>query len=223
MDIITQLQKSLEEIFLSKTEMKELKAKLAAEPLDNEKLQSVRAKIFELANARATATNYSLVLQWVKDVINLLANPVIEFNGVFFSPGETCRNSIIGQINNAQRQLKICVFTISDDQITRAIIQAHKRNVAIQIISDNEKSFDQGSDISLLAREGIPMKVDITTNHMHHKFMVTDEKSLLTGSYNWTSSAARFNHENVLITKERETVQSFLKEFDRLWLEMAVY
>jgi cardiolipin hydrolase len=223
MTLIELLQRSLDDTFLSKTEMKDLKDKLAEEPLDNEKLKSVRAKVFELANNKATASNYSLVMQWIKEVTSLLANPVIEVNGVFFSPGETCRNAIIGQLNNAKYQLKICVFTISDDQISRAIIEAHRRNVDIQIISDNEKSFDLGSDIEVLSRQGIPIKLDVTTNHMHHKFMVTDEKSLLTGSYNWTSSAAKFNHENILITKEREAVQSFLKEFARLWPLMAKY
>jgi cardiolipin hydrolase len=217
------LQRTLDDTFLSKSELHEVKAKLAEEHLDNEKLQSIRALIFQLANEKATATNYKLVIQWIKDVSNLLANPSVDLNGVYFSPGETCRNAILEQLNNARQQLKICVFTISDDQITRAIIAAHKRKIPIQIITDNEKSFDKGSDIELLSREGISIRMDITTNHMHHKFMVTDEKSLLTGSYNWTSSAARFNHENILITRQPASVQSFLKEFDRLWPLMEKY
>jgi cardiolipin hydrolase len=217
------LQRTLDDTFLSKSELHEVKAKLAEELLDNEKLQSVRAKIFQLANEKATATNYKLVIQWIKDVSSLLASPSIDVNGVFFSPGESCRHAIIDQLINARYQLKICVFTISDDQITRAIIAAHKRGIPIQIISDNEKSFDKGSDIELLSKEGIPIRLDITTNHMHHKFMVTDERSLLTGSYNWTSSAAKFNHENILITREPVSVQSFLEEFDRLWPLMEKY
>ena len=67
------------------------------------------------------------------------------------------------------------------------------------------------------------IKMDATPNHMHHKFMVVDNKSLLTGSYNWTVSAMRYNHENILITEEAGVVRSFLKEFENLWRQMVEY
>src|ERR1044071_6897683 len=111
----------------------------------------------------------------------------------FFSPGESCRNAIINEIKNAKRQLKICVFTISDDQISRAILDAHQRRVSVTIITDNDKTHDMGSDIDMLSKSGILVKMDMSSNHMHHKFMIADERSVITGSYNWTSSAARFN------------------------------
>jgi phosphatidylserine/phosphatidylglycerophosphate/cardiolipin synthase-like enzyme len=58
---------------------------------------------------------------------------------------------------------------------------------------------------------------------MHHKFMVVDDSSLITGSYNWTLSAAKYNHENVLLTTEGGLVKSFLKEFGQLWHHMEPY
>jgi phosphatidylserine/phosphatidylglycerophosphate/cardiolipin synthase-like enzyme len=58
---------------------------------------------------------------------------------------------------------------------------------------------------------------------MHHKFMVVDNRSLVTGSYNWTRSAAKYNHENVLLTRDPGAVRSFLKEFDLLWQKMRDY
>jgi phosphatidylserine/phosphatidylglycerophosphate/cardiolipin synthase-like enzyme len=74
-----------------------------------------------------------------------------------------------------------------------------------------------------LAKAGIAVKMDSTPNHMHHKFMVVDDRSLLTGSYNWTRSAARYNHENIVLIHESCVVRSFLKEFERLWKEMSLY
>jgi phosphatidylserine/phosphatidylglycerophosphate/cardiolipin synthase-like enzyme len=121
------------------------------------------------------------------------------------------------------RDVKICVFTISDDRITDAIITTHKKGVQIQVITDNDKMEDEGSDIEQLADEGIPVKIDNTPNHMHHKFMVVDERALLTGSYNWTRSAARYNHENILLTRETPVIRSYLKEFSQLWKEMSTF
>jgi phosphatidylserine/phosphatidylglycerophosphate/cardiolipin synthase-like enzyme len=55
---------------------------------------------------------------------------------------------------------------------------------------------------------------------MHHKFMIADLHTLITGSYNWTLSAARYNHENILLTREANVIKSFSSEFDKLWNEM---
>lgn len=139
-------------------------------------------------------------------------------NQVYFSPGEDCVNHIIDLINEAYTQLDICVFTISDDRISRAIVEAMKNGVEIRIISDNFKIEDTGSDIEDLSRVGIPVKLDTTDNHMHHKFMIVDSKIVLTGSYNWTRSAALYNQENILSMDDEEVVSKFSNEFEKLWL-----
>ncbi len=139
-------------------------------------------------------------------------------NQVYFSPGEDCVNHIIDLIKEAYNHLDICVFTISDDRITRAIVDAMKNGVEVRIISDNFKVEDTGSDIEDLSRVGIPVKLDTTDNHMHHKFCVVDKKILLTGSYNWTRSAALYNQENVISTDDELVVEKFLSEFEKLWL-----
>ena len=139
-------------------------------------------------------------------------------NQVFFSPGDDCLNHIIDLINEAYTHLDICVFTISDDRITRAIVDAMKNGVEIRIITDNFKVSDTGSDIAGLGAVGIPVKLDTTDNHMHHKFFVVDKKLVLTGSYNWTRSAALYNQENVISTDDEFVVEKFLNEFEKLWL-----
>jgi mitochondrial cardiolipin hydrolase len=223
MDLLDHLKQSLEDDHLSKAEKNDLRLILGNQTLDSETLNFLRSKIYELANAKATSSNFQFVMQWMKDANNVLSARPADSSEVFFSPGETCRHAIIQQMDRALHTLKICVFTISDDLITRAILHAHRRGVAVKIITDNDKSHDHGSDVDQLAREGVPLKMDLSSNHMHHKFMVADDHSVVTGSYNWTSSAARFNHENILVTKEPGVVRSFLKEFDRLWKEMADY
>lgn len=142
---------------------------------------------------------------------------------IYFSPSEDCRNAIIHEIQNAKFELKICVFTISDDRITEAILGAHRRKVAVTIITDNDKTFDVGSDIGLLSKRGVRIRMDTTTNHMHHKFMVVDGRTVTTGSYNWTNSTAKYNQENITITGDKAAVSAFNREYDRLWPLMTDY
>lgn len=218
--MIDYLQRTIADEILSKEEKRTLKSMVHERLLDANQLNFLRGKVFELANAKITPTNYPFVMAWIKAATSALVPSTTSTTDVFFSPGDACRNTIIQRIDGAIKQLQICVFTISDDSITKSLLAAHRRKVQIKVITDNDKSLDQGSDIDQLARAGIPVKMDITSNHMHHKFMIADLHTLITGSYNWTLSAARYNHENILLTREANVIKSFASEFDKLWSEM---
>lgn len=164
-------------------------------------------------------------LNWLEDVMKILANS--KKNGepleseVLFSPNDDCSHRICRLIASAKKQIDICVFTITDDRVTRAIQDAHQRRVQIRIISDNDKSFDLGSDIEQLSQAGIPVRIDKTNHHMHHKFALFDSKYVMTGSYNWTRSASKNNSENLIITNDPELLIRFESEFEKLWDEFA--
>ena len=66
---------------------------------------------------------------------------------------------------------------------------------------------------------GLPVRMDSSENHMHHKFAVIDSKVLVNGSFNWTRSATDYNQENILVTDEPKLVSAYLEEFESLWLE----
>ncbi len=144
-------------------------------------------------------------------------------SAVHFSPGDACLNAIIGQIASAKKTLDICVFTISDDRIADAIVACHRSRVRVRIITDNEKIADLGSDIERFALAGMAVKVDRTEAHMHHKFALIDGATVLTGSYNWTRSAALYNEENLLVTADAEIVQAYLRGFERMWASMTAF
>jgi cardiolipin hydrolase len=111
----------------------------------------------------------------------------------------------------------VCVFTITDDRIAGPILAAHQRGVRLRILSDNEKELDPGSDVPRLRDAGVPVRIDRSPYHMHHKFAIFDGASLLTGSYNWTRGAATNNEENFLVTGDPNLVRAFAAEFERLW------
>ena len=112
----------------------------------------------------------------------------------------------------------MCVFTITDDRITTAILEAHARGVAVRVLTDDEKSHDLGSDIDRLRAAGIPCKMDVgNAAHMHHKFALFDGRRLMTGSFNWTRSASEQNEENLIVTADPALVAAFAGRFEMLW------
>lgn len=216
-ELLAHLESSIADEVFSKNEKKTFKSLVQEKMLSPDQLNLLRSHIYELANKKVNPANYQFILEWIKTATSALTMPALETTDAFFSPGDACRNAITQQINSATFQLHICVFTISDDSITKSLLTAHKKGVSIKVITDNDKSLDIGSDIKELAQSGIAVKMDNSPNHMHHKFMVADQRTLITGSYNWTLSAARYNHENILVTREVNVVKSFAQQFDRLW------
>lgn len=198
---------------------------LLLQNIDEPTRHKLKHKVFELAKNELKAFTSLEVVNWIEEAIKLLdtKKESRSTDKVYFSPGEDCLQAILYALGRAITSVKICVFTISDDRISDEIIFCHKRGIKVQILSDNEKLYDTGSDIERLARAGIPVRIDRTSDHMHHKFAVIDQKVLITGSYNWTRSAAKYNHENVVITENVQVVEPFIKEFERLWTCMQAY
>ncbi len=223
--LIDYLEQSVADNAFSRGDKRGFKELLKEHNPQKQDLDFLRSKVFDMAMARADAQNYSHVIAWLEEINKTLVLPATaqSTEQVFFSPGEDCLNAIRQQLRSAMSTVRICVFTISDDRIAREIKSAHKRGVSVRVLTDNDKSLDLGSDIEELARAGVEVKMDYTRNHMHHKFAVIDKEYLMTGSYNWTRSAASYNHENLLLTSDEGVVKEYLKEFEKLWQEMDFY
>lgn len=136
----------------------------------------------------------------------------------WFSPHDDCAGRIINLLGEARQSADLCVFTITDDRISDAILSAHARGVRLRIISDNDKAHDLGSDIERFESAGIAVRVDRSAFHMHHKFAIIDGRRLLNGSYNWTRGAARDNQENLIVCDDARLVAAFQQEFEQLWV-----
>ncbi len=52
---------------------------------------------------------------------------------------------------------------------------------------------------------------------LHHKFAVIDNKTVITGSFNWSPSAAHTNDETLLIIHSPLVAKHFTREMDRMW------
>lgn len=145
-------------------------------------------------------------------------------NQAYFSPGPDCRIAIEQAMETALSELLICVFTISDDRLSDAIMSAHRSGLTVRVISDNDKMHDRGSDVERLYQAGVDVRIDRSPEHMHHKFMVIDGRTVMTGSYNWTRSAETRNEENIIAVDDPQLAARFSEEFERIWkLSEPVY
>ena len=215
-DIAKTLRESFDDHRLSRKERKAIRHLL--EQQHPEARADWRHVAFELAQEFVDKEAPAMVIEWLKEVSKALAvKPQGRLAEAHFSPGEAPRRRILEALAQLRQSVDICVFTITDNTLSDAILQTHESGKRVRIIADNDKALDRGSDIARLAEAGLNVRIDRTKHHMHHKFALFDEDLLLSGSYNWTRSAAKFNQENVLLTDDRLLVQRFSETFSRLW------
>ncbi|KKD59299.1 phosphatidylserine synthase [Grimontia sp. AD028] len=216
------LEASLEDYRLDDSERRTLQAELAESVLSDEDRSYLRNLSFKLVQKElANQGDAAALVRWLERVIKVLDN-VINANTAqtatsWFSPGRTCAAGIIEQLKLARKTIDICVFTIADNDITKHILEAHKRGVKVRIVTDNDKMYDKGSDVEYLAEQGVAVKIDTTQYHMHHKFAIFDECRLINGSFNWTRSASKYNQEDITLTDDRRFVSAFSRQFEQLW------
>ncbi len=218
-ELLHYFEQSFEDGWLSRGERKALRELVREQSPDLQELGVIRAQIFDLARAKTKEHSTLEVIQWLEEANKILLpsrqkGPSLR---VYTSPGPECRDAIIAQLKAARTRIDICVFTISDNRLVEVIMERHRFGVKVRIITDNEKSLDKGSDIARMAQAGVPVRMDVSDHHMHHKFAIFDRYTLLSGSYNWTRSAAEYNWENLFFSDDPKAVRTLEAEFEKLW------
>jgi mitochondrial cardiolipin hydrolase len=230
------LRQALADHKLSGSEKTALADWLAKNVKDDQSRGVARHVAFEVARSAFADPSSPELIGWLEDVMKVLvpmaptahapgSTPAGGEDLALFTPGDQCLQHIVQRFHSCRRTADVCVFTITDDRISRAILDAHDRGVKVRVISDNEKWHDLGSDVQQFREAGIPVKVDDVhdhrdprvNGHMHHKFAIFDGIRLINGSYNWTRGAADVNYENIVDTADAKLVAAFTEEFTRLW------
>lgn len=133
---------------------------------------------------------------------------------VYFTPSLDCENNIIAEIARADK-IDIAVYSITNKNITNAIIDAQNRGAKIRVITDRLQSAGRHSRVAQIAAAGIPVATNARHKIEHNKFAIFDNKTVVTGSYNWTENATKHNSENCIFI--RRPTDKYSTRFEYLW------
>ncbi|MGL6096710.1 MAG: phospholipase D-like domain-containing protein [Fimbriiglobus sp.] len=148
-------------------------------------------------------------------LVRLHDNTVLE---TLFSTHDDCASNMIGVVAGCGKTLDFLAFSFTHPGIGRAA--ADRVTDGIQVRGVFEKSQTAGgySQYGKLKSLGLPVYVDANPRNMHHKVMVVDGKTTVTGSFNFSESAAKSNDENMLILRNNPAVATqFTDEFQKIY------
>ncbi len=134
-----------------------------------------------------------------------------------FTPEDGVEQRILAEIDKTQQFIKFMAFSFTSKQIAQRLIVAKGRGVLIQGVFEKRNAGNVASKDELLKYAGIDVRWDSNTKSMHHKVIIFDEQTVLTGSYNFTESAEKRNDENALFIHNPEVARLYSAEFYRIF------
>ncbi|XP_047525681.1 mitochondrial cardiolipin hydrolase-like [Pieris napi] len=131
---------------------------------------------------------------------------------------------LFNYLSSSCHSLDICMYVLTNSEITNIIIKQHLRGVKIRVILDADMAFSSGSTVKRLEKHGIHVRWMKATEIMHNKYCIIDGAAtedcipfVMTGSLNWTNQALYRNWENVLVTSQKHIVYLYKVEFEKMW------
>lgn len=121
---------------------------------------------------------------------------------VYFSPGGGCTEAVISELKRAKTSIYVQAYSFTSAPIAKALTDAHKRGVFVQVILDKSQRSEKYSSADFVQHAGIPTFIDDKHAIAHNKIMIIDEAVVITGSFNFTKAAEQSNAENLLVISD---------------------
>ena len=128
---------------------------------------------------------------------------------VFFSPNGECTEAVVENVGKAKSTVLVQAYSFTSAPIAKALVDAAKRGVKVQVILDKSQRTEKYSSADFLLHEGVPTFIDAKHAIAHNKIMVIDSHTVLTGSFNFTKAAENNNAENLLVIQDADLATKY--------------
>lgn len=141
---------------------------------------------------------------------------------VVFTPEDgALEQAVIPLVNAAQFEIRFLAFSFTDYPLAAAMIQRAQNGVSVAGVYERVGSDTDAAEFDTLYCAGVSVRRDGNPSFMHDKVIIVDQRYVITGSLNYSTSAEESNDENVIMIDNSEIAGLYLQEFDRIWSQSA--
>ena len=135
----------------------------------------------------------------------------------YFSPEGDTISPLIREIESAEKSIHFMAFSFTHDALGNAMQDRFKSGIQVRGVFEERQVDEQYSEYKAMKAAGLPVVKDGNSGTMHHKVIVINENTVITGSYNFSKNAEKRNNENLLIIKgNRKIAEAYLAEFAKV-------
>lgn len=144
------------------------------------------------------------------ETLGVIPSPKID---LCFTPPRDCARLITDVIDQAKNTIHMQAYGLTYPEIINSLIKANERGVKVRVLLDRSNLTQKYSKIDELKQAGIEIGIDKVSGIAHNKIIIADLYTVVTGSFNFTASAAKRNVENVLIIQDSNIAHSYLQNW----------
>ena len=122
-------------------------------------------------------------------------------------------------IEQAESQIRFMAFSFTHDDLGAAMLAQAEAGVDVSGIFETRGSETEYSEMPAMYCAGLSVRQDGNPGTFHHKVIILDDDTVITGSLNFSENADSSNDENVVVITSPEIAQLYLQEFERRWAE----
>lgn len=134
---------------------------------------------------------------------------------VYFSPQGGCTQAILDQIGGSTKSVLVQAYSFTSDSIRDALVAVKQRGVRVEVLLDKGLLYSSAVDANVLVAGGVLVLVDGKERDAHNKVMVIDGQTVVTGSFNFTTTAEKYSAENVLVIYSPTLAESYTENWKK--------
>ena len=129
------------------------------------------------------------------------------------------------RLQATKKSIDAALYRLNSQRLARVLKNAVLGGTSVRLVLDRNKYMTTPATRGILADRRLPFRLSRgrkgRLTKMHHKFVILDGETVLTGSYNWTIESEEQNYEAMLIIRDPPIVRAFVQEFEELWAASA--
>lgn len=156
-------------------------------------------------------------------------------------PWTNSSNGLIGKtLDSARESVDLALFVFSEQRLANILENRHQQKIQIRALIEPQfayRPYSEALDMMGVALsnkckyevDNHPWQNPITTvgvptlpkgDLLHHKFALIDNKTVITGSHNWSDAANNGNDETLVVVESPIVAAHYVREFARLYAKV---
>lgn len=137
-----------------------------------------------------------------------------------FSPDDDVTTEFLQFISATSSHLRIAIYGLHLPVLIDEILKLHNNKIDVAFVCDETQADGhyERPEVVQLKAAGVPIKIGTSSKHriMHNKFVVQDQASVWSGSWNFSSTASlESNQADLIYSVDRATL--FLSKWQEMW------
>jgi phosphatidylserine/phosphatidylglycerophosphate/cardiolipin synthase-like enzyme len=128
---------------------------------------------------------------------------------------------LVALIDATTKTLDVAIYDFDLPNVAQAMARAKQRGVNVRMVTDTDTVEHRDAAVQAAIRivrdAGVPIVDDQRRAIMHHKFVVSDGVTVLTGSWNFTTGDTYRLNNNMAVLRSPDLAANFATEFEKMF------